>query len=169
MNMRIILPTVLSVICAAWTAPAAADKLVARVRVHNPGDALQGVVVRGSLPLPADFEGAVSRLALSDKGQVLATQVSVFSTYAGSSKEFPVGRPEVVQLASRVNLGKSAVKTFDVVQLAAAPEAAPSAKGGKALAGGLAGSKPVLVEATDCFGNRYRAGAPTSRSHGPGR
>ena len=148
----------LAALIAALAAQVAAEPpVVARVKVHNPAATeLKDFVVRGALPLPADYDKPPAGLALRDAGKLLPTQVSVFATYPGSDAAHPVGRPEVVQLAARCSLPPGAFKQLDVVQLAAAPQAARAAPG-KALATWLAGKAPLLVEADDCFGNRYRA------------
>ncbi|KKK88252.1 hypothetical protein LCGC14_2745040, partial [marine sediment metagenome] len=142
---------------AGASACATGEAGVAKVRVHNPGQAIEAAVVRGTLPLPADYDKPIAALALRDGEKLLPTQVSVLSTYPGSDAKHPVGRPEVVQLAARVSLPGGAFKQLDVVQLAWAPEVAGKPAVGKSVAAWLAGKAPVLVEATDCFGNRYRA------------
>ena len=43
-------------------------------------------------------------MAMHDAGKIIPAQVSVLSTYPSSEQDFPVGRPEVVQLATRTNL-----------------------------------------------------------------
>ncbi len=154
MNCRV-LPCLLIALVAS-TPPAAGQTVVAKVKVHNRADeAMKGVVVRGALPLPRDYDKPIHRLALRDGTKLLPTQVSVFSTYPGSDEKHPVGRPEIVHLAAKVDLPAKAFKQFDVAELPAAPEAAPAAPG-KVLSAWLAGKAPVVVEATDCFGNRYR-------------
>ena len=145
------------VLAAACSSTALAQKVVARVKVHNAGGAeMTGVVVRGTLPLPENYDKPIAGLALRDGAKVLQTQVSVLSTYSGSDAAHPVGRPEVVQLAARATLPGGAVKEFDVVQLPA-PAALEAGQPGEALRAWLAGESPVLVEATDVFGNRYSA------------
>ena len=139
------------------------QSVVAKVKVHNPvGEAMTDVIVRGVLPLPADYDKPIAGLALRDGGKVLPTQVSVLSTYPGSDEKHPVGRPETVQLVARVPLlPPAAYKQLEVVQLDSPPKA-PTAKvaSGKISdwLSGLRGLSPVLVEATDAFGQRYAAG-----------
>jgi len=138
-------------------------EVVARVKVHNSAaEAMTDVVVCGALPLPRDYDRPVDGLTLRDGEALLPTQVSVFATYPGSSAAHPVGRPEVVQLAARVTLPPAGFKALDVV---APPSAEPTkaAAPGRAIADWLAGEAPLLVEATDVFGNRYRA-APVARA-----
>ncbi|HET6429151.1 MAG TPA: hypothetical protein VFJ30_12115, partial [Phycisphaerae bacterium] len=146
----------LSALVAAAASAQAAPAVVARIKVHNPSkDALVGAVVRGALPLPAGYAKPVAALAVREGARVAPTQVSVFATYAGSDEKFPVGRPEVVQLAFRADLPAGKVSEFEVVELPKAPagtEAAP----GKALAALLSSKAAVVVEARDAFGNVYR-------------
>jgi len=122
------------------------------VKVHNPaGEALVNVFVRGSLPLPKDYDKPIAGLALRDGEKILPTQVAVLSTYPDSDAKHPVGRPEIVQLIARApSLPANAFKEFDVVQLgrsSAGVDAAP--KVGKELSAWLAAAAPVIVEATD--------------------
>ncbi len=138
-----------TVLALAAAAPAA-EKVVARVKVHNPGKAWKLAIVRGALPIPKNFDGDIHWLALRDGKRALTTQASVLSTYPGSDADHPVGRPEVVQLATLVDLSGTTMKTFDVVLL------------DRHITFGqdpwIGGSRPdVTVEATDCFGNVYRA------------
>ena len=146
-------------LCLAMCGSAAfGQAVVAKVRTSNQtsGD-MTGMIVRGMLPLPRDFSKPVGCLALTDGETVLATQVSVFSTYPGSDETHPVGRPEIVQLVARVaSLPANSAKEFDVVTLATAPAPAACAAG-PAVTKWLAAKAPVIVEATDVFGNRYRA------------
>jgi len=143
--------------CALASASVAAETVVATVKVQNPSaEPMKGVIVRGTLPVPRDYDKDVKALALRDGDEVLPTQVSVFSTYPGSEKDFPVGRPEVVQLAAKVDLPANAFKTFDVVGLDRTPEY-PKAASRDGLVAWRGRKAPLVVEATDCFGNRYRA------------
>ena len=145
-------------VSVAFTAAVAGQKVVARVKVHNPGEEMADAVVRGTLPLPSELTAPTSRLALRDGEKVLPTQVSVFSIYARADDQHPVGRPEVVQLAARTSLPARSFKELDVVIVGSEP-AISAGKPGEKLAGRLARGVPVVVEATDCFGNRYRAAA----------
>lgn len=141
------------------TASPAAEKIVAKVKVHNPSaEAMTDVIVRGALPLPADYDKGVSGLALRDGGKVLVTQASVFSTYPGSSDKYPVGRPEVVQLAARASLPANGFKEFDVIEGGPALliKRLPLSPGVAKL---LTAKASVVVEATDVYGNRYRSDA----------
>ena len=145
--------------CLLAAAPAVAgEPVVAKVKVQNPSAApMKGVVMCGMLPVPRDYEKDVKALALRDGDNVLPTQVTVFATYPGSDKDFPVGRPEVVQLAAKVDLPAKAFKEFEVVELDVVPEAAPAAAPGDRL-GPLAGDPPkIMVEVTGCFGKQYSA------------
>ena len=164
------------VMLLASVANAAELKVVAKVKVHNAAAVpMNGVVVRGTLPVPKDYEKDVRGLALRDGDKVLPTQVNVFATYAGSEKDFPVGRPEVVQLSAKVDLPANGIKQFDVVELAEPPKDAPAAASGDALATLGKDADAVVVEATDAFGNRYRceplnlhaADATETRIEGP--
>ncbi len=166
MRMATGLPILLALAAAAAAGRAGAQEVVARVKVHNPAaEAMTDVVCRGALPLPADFDGPLASLALRDREKILPTQVSVFSTYPGTDEKHPVGRPEVGQLSARVSLPAGAFKQFDVVRLPVTPAPAEHARPGKALAGWLSGRAPVAVEATDCFGNRYRAEVLSNAHH----
>ena len=143
---------------AAWHSAASAQTVVARMKVHNPSDRpISKGLVRGNLPLPRGYDKPISSLALREGGRTLLTQVSVFATYAGSDEQNPVGRPEVIQLSARTDLPAGAFKEFDVVELAKPSTSSSRAAAGAALAKALSGKAPVVVEATDCFGNRYRA------------
>ncbi len=165
----------LLVLSACLSQAATAQTVVARVKVQNPaGEEMRNVIVRGTLPLPANYDKPLAALAVRDEDEVLPTQASVFSTYPGSDEKHPVGRPEVVQLTFRAPvLPANAFKTFDVVQLDATPKKLPACAAGAAVSAWTGGDAPVVVEATDCFGNRYRgaasfAGGPvTSRQDGP--
>ena len=131
--------------------------IVAKVKVHNPSDEIADVVIRGALPLPADYDKPVSNLTLVDGGNELVTQASVFSTYPGSSDRFPVGRPEVVQLAARVSLPANGFKEFDVVEVARALQT-KTVSPGAAVTKLLSAGAPVVVEATDVYGNCKETG-----------
>ena len=158
MRTRTLAAVGLVVAVVAWHSAASAQTVVAKMKVHNPSDkAIANGLVRGNLPLPRGYDKPISSLALRDGGRTLLTQVSVFATYAGSDKQNPVGRPEVVQLSARTDLAAGAFKEFDVVELAKPSKPTSRAAAGAALAKALAGKAPVVVEATDCFGNRYRA------------
>jgi len=139
---------------------AAADQgVIARIKVHNAGsDPMANAVVRGALPLPAGYGKPLEAIGVRVGGKAAPAQVSVMSTYPGSSERFPVGSPEVIQLAFRADLPAGAPSEFEVVQGDAAADAkARPAAPGEALAGILRGDTPVLVEAVDCYGNRYQA------------
>jgi len=156
---------VMGVLAWAGSCLGAEAPVVARVKVHNPlPRELKGFVVRGALPLPRDFARPIGCLALRDGQRTLTTQASVFSTYPGSEKDFPVGRPEVVQLSARVDLPAGTFKRFEVVLLDAPAKPASPGAPGKELAAALAGGGAVRVEALDCFGNLYRA-EPLARRH----
>jgi len=148
-----------------WTSSASAQTVVARMKAHNPSDRpITNGLVRGNLPLPRDYDKPISSLALRDGERVLPTQVSVFATYAGSDERNPVGGPEVVQLSARTDLPAGAFKEFDVVELGPPGRPRPGmsvrqAAAGAALAEALSGEAAVVVEATDGFGNVYRAAA----------
>ncbi|MBL7043586.1 MAG: hypothetical protein ISR77_33450 [Pirellulaceae bacterium] len=145
----LVLVTVATSLCA--------QGVVARVRVDNTaGEELSDVVVRGALPLPADYGKPVGRIALRYDGKVLPTQSTVFSTYPGSDDKHPVGRPEIIHLAAKVPALPAGMSELEIVELAAEAKA-NRAKPGKAVATWLAGELAVVVEATDCFGHRYRA------------
>lgn len=158
--------------CLLMTVAAEAQTVVSRVKVQNAADQpLKDALVRGSLPLPVTFDKPIECLALRDGPSVLPTQVSILSTYPGFDKEHPLGRPEVVQLAAKVPLlPAKGYKELDVILL----DPPPAPAGGKwaggeslreALAGGTPGrTAPVVVEAADCFGNRYRA-EPLAKAH----
>lgn len=149
----------LMIVAALAVVPAAnGQQVVAKIKVHNPSDAIADVVIRGTLPLPADYDKPVSGLVLSDGGQKLVTQASVFSTYPGSSDDYPVGRPEVVQLAAKAALPASSFKEFDVIEVGA-NSPIKGASPGPAMTKLLGAKSPVVVEATDVYGNRYRADA----------
>ena len=137
------------------SASAAATR-VAEVKVHNPSaEPMKGVVMRGTLPVPRGYEKDVRALALRDGETVLPTQVTVFATYPGNEKDFPFGRPEVVQLAAKVALPANAFKQFDVVALDEAPKEQPLAEPNKALSAALATKDSVVVEMRDSYGNSY--------------
>ena len=145
--MKCVVPVTHVVMALVASCALADERVVARVKVQNAsGAAMTGIIVRGCLPLPRDYEKPVAALALRDGAEVLPTQVSVLSTYAGSDERYPVGRPEVVQLAAEVDLPAGGFKEFDVVE-------APV----RVLSEWLPAKAPVVVEAVDCFGNRYRA------------
>jgi len=150
-------------IVVAWIGVASAaanggDAVVARVKVHNPAaEALRDVVIRGALPLPADYDKPINALALAERGKALPTQVSVFATYPGSDAKHPVGRPEVVQLAARVGALPAGFKEFDVVALDSPVPATTTSMPLPWAAWLNAKAPPVVIEATDAFGNRYRA------------
>jgi len=134
-----------------------AQGVVARARVDNTaGEELSDVVVRGALPLPADYGKPIGRIALRHGGKVLPTQSTVFSTYPGSDDKHPVGRPEIIHLAAKVPALPAGMSELEIVELPAEVKA-NRAKPGKAVATWLAGEPAVVVEATDCFGHRYRA------------
>jgi len=149
----------LMIVTALAVAPTAnGQQVVGKVKVHNPTDEIADVVIRGTLPLPDDYDKPVSGLALSDNGRRLVTQAEVFSTYPGSSDKYPVGRPEVVQLAAKASLPAKRFKEFDVIEVGPnlpIKEASPRS----AVIKLLETESPVVVEATDVFGNRYRADA----------
>jgi len=154
------LPTLYLMIVAALAVVPTANgqQVVAKVKVHNPSDAIADVVIRGTLPLPADYDRPVSGLVLSDGGQKLVTQASVFATYPGSSDDYPVGRPEVVQLAAKAFLPANSFKEFDVIEVG--PNSPiKGASPGPAVTKLLGTASPVVVEATDVYGNWYRADA----------
>ncbi|MBC8874155.1 MAG: hypothetical protein H8E44_32350 [Planctomycetes bacterium] len=149
----------MSIVVALAVVPTAnGQQVVAKVKVHNPSDAIADVVIRGTLPLPADYDKPVSGLVLSDSGRKLVTQASVFSTYPGSSDDHPVGRPEVVQLAAKASLPANSFKEFDVIEVG--PNSPiKGASPGPAVTKLLGTASSVLVEATDVYGNWYRADA----------
>jgi len=152
----------IAVVWIAFASPSAdgADTVIAKVKVHNSASkAMRNVIVRGALPLPADYDKPIAALALADGGKALPTQVSVFATYPGSDAKHPVGRPEVVQLAARVGaLPAGRFKEFDVVERDRPPPARTVMEIPRPLADWLnAKAPPVVIEATDAFGNRYRA------------
>lgn len=154
---------------------AGGQTVVAKVKVHNTsGEARRNVIVRGTLPLPADFDKPIAGLALRDAGKIIPAQVSVLSTYPGSEQDFPVGRPEVVQLATRTDLPAKAFTQFEVVHQVPPPSGPiANAEPGAKLAAALAGKAAIVVEATDCYGNVYRANVLErtavieTRQHGP--
>ena len=63
-----------------------------------------------------------------------------------------MGRPEVVQLAARLELPARKLSYFDVVQLESPAKAAPAAPPGKTLSALLARPEAVVVEAADKSG-----------------
>ena len=134
-----------------------AQDVLARARVENTaGEVLNGVVVRGALPVPADCDKPIGRLALRSGGKVLPTQASVFSTYPGSDDKHPVGRPEILHLAAKVPSLPAGMSELEIVELPADAKAG-LATPSKAVAAWLADKRAVVVEATDCFGHRYSA------------
>ena len=151
-------------VVVAVAASAVAQPVVAKVKVENASDGkLTGVIIRGAIPLPKDYDKSIAGLALRDGAKILATQAMVFSTYPGSDARHPVGRPEIVHLAAKADLPKG-FKTFDVVEVPLPPTLIPPARPGEALGKWLGGEAPVVVEATDVFGNRYRC-EPLVRKH----
>jgi len=156
MKLQALCLIVVPVIAVAPTAYG--QRVVAKVKVHNPSDETADIVIRGMLPLPADYDKPVSGLALKDGGKELVTQASVFSTYPGSSDKYPVGRPEVVQLAARASLPARNIREFDVIEVG--PKSLnEGVSPGSAVTKFLGTESPVVVEATDVYGNRYRSDA----------
>jgi len=155
MKTRIICCVVL-VLASAAHAMDLTVRVVAKVKVHNASnEPMKGTVVRGALPVPRDYKKDVRGLALRDGDNVLPTQMTVFATYPGSEKDFPVGRPEVIQLAAKVDLPANGVKAFDVVQLPFAQVLHGASRIG--VGAWLLENTPLVVRATDCFGNTYEA------------
>jgi len=81
--------------CLALAASTArADQtVVARVKVHNPTGKAVCTVVRGTLPLPADYDKPIAALALRAGGKVLPTQVAVFDLPRGGRRTSPWAGP----------------------------------------------------------------------------
>ena len=90
--------------------------------------------------------------------------MSVFSTYSGSDADYPVGRPEVVQLVTRTTLPPRTLTELSVRKLVRPPPTQAKASPGEAVAKWLESGVPLAVESTDVFGNRYRA-EPISQAH----
>ena len=158
MKLRTLCLTVLSCLMLTFASTADAQKVVAKMRAHTTSaKAMTGVIVRGALPLPRGYTKPLAGLALRAGGKILPTQMSVLSTYPGSDKTYPVGAPEVVQLIARTDM-PAGLKEFDVIERVP-PMAGPIAKveAGAKLAAVLAGKAPVIVEASDCYNNIYRA------------
>ena len=156
-RFRLIL-TVLAISNACWAA-AAEKTVIARIKVHNAAsEPVTNGIIRGALPLPNGYDKPLRAIGVRVGGQTAAAQTSVMSTYPGSSRRFPVGSPEVIQLAFRADLPGRKVSEFEVVQAETAPSTkAKHATPGEALARILRGDAPLLLDAVDCHGNRYRA------------
>ena len=154
-------------VAVAASATQAQPHVLAKVKVHNPTDkAMTGVVVRGALPLPADYDGRVEFLTLLDGGKPLPTQVDVMSTYPGSDEKYPFGRPEVVQLTAKVDLPANGFKELDVADVPRKPTVTMPKVTGEALAAILnKGPAVAVVEATDCYGNVYAANVLAAKNH----
>ncbi|MCI0586979.1 MAG: hypothetical protein L0323_09090 [Planctomycetes bacterium] len=133
---------------------------LARVSFENvSGRPMKGAIVRGNLPLPPTYSGSAPPLTLAYGRRPLPTQVTVLTTYPPTEAGGALGRPEIVELAARVDLPPFPSLTLEVLATeGGGGEGRPAT--GPEVARLLAAKDPLLVRGTDVFGNAYAAAIP---------
>ncbi|HKB16795.1 MAG TPA: hypothetical protein VKF62_12070, partial [Planctomycetota bacterium] len=135
-------------------------KPLARVWFENvSARPMKGAIVRGNLPLPPTFPGPVPPLTLAYDRRPLPTQVTVLTTYPPTEAGGGLGRPEIVELAARVDLPPFPSLTLEVLATeGGATEGRPTT--GPEVARLFGAKDPLVVRGADVFGNDYEARIP---------
>ncbi|HKB14808.1 MAG TPA: hypothetical protein VKF62_02030, partial [Planctomycetota bacterium] len=141
----------------------AESRPVARVWFENvSGRPMKGAIARGNLPLPPTYSGPTPALTLAYGRRPLPTQVTVLTTYPSAEPGALPGRPEIVELAARVDLPPFPGLALEVLPADRGPvETGPTP--GPEIARLLASKDPLLIRGTDVFGNVYEARVPLEK------